>query len=322
MTGYLELHGALICRKCPPTVIAFSWESVVRLPPLNALRAFEATVRAGSLNGAAAELFVTPTAVSRHIKNLESYLGVPLFDRRGGHMEANNAGRQYATALNRGFRAIADSTMQIRATRKKSSIVLHAYTTLLVRWIMPRVIHFQKKYPDIELNIETGFRSGGFPNAPMDVALRYGAGSWPNLKSFRIFDDESVVFCAPSIAEKIQGKPPGSWPREMPILVHSRRPLDWTDWFSIAGVNDQLPNPRISFEDLLLVYQAAYDGLGIAITQQRYIADDVARGALVQISPLVLKRELAYYAVCSPEVSENTPVRAFIDWMVSEGTCA
>ena len=290
----------------------------MRLPRLNALRAFEATVRAGSLNGAAAELFVTPTAVSRHVKNLEDDLGTPLFDRRGGHMVVNSVGRRYAAALNRSFRAIADSTAQVRASPEKASVVLRAYTALLVHWLMPRISSFQKAHPEVELNIETGFRSTSFSTGLVEVAFRYGAGSWPNLNSFKIFDDESVVFGAPSVAERVQGLSPDKWPRDIPILVHSRRPLDWTDWFSIAGVDDQIPNRRLGFEDMMLVYQAAHDGLGLAITQRRYIAANVARGALVQVSPLVLRRELGYYAVCSPDVAENKSARMLIDWLLNE----
>ncbi|MGE3144122.1 MAG: LysR substrate-binding domain-containing protein [Pseudorhodoplanes sp.] len=291
----------------------------MRLPRLNALRAFEATVRAGSLNGAAAELFVTPTAVSRHIKKLEDYLGVTLFERGGGHLVPNEIGRRYALALNRSFRAIADSTAQVRSSSGKAPVVLRAYTTLLVHWLMPRLGLFQREHPEIELNIESGFRSADFSRGSLEIAIRYGNGTWPNLKSFRIFSDESVAFSAPSVAERLSGISPDKWPRDVSLLVHGRRPLDWTDWLSIAGIEDELPHRRLSFEDMLLVYQAAHDGLGVAIAQRRYIAAGIARRTLMQVSPVVLRRELGYYAVCPQEVADTKPARAFIEWLVKEG---
>ena len=242
---------------------------------------------------------------------------MPLFDRRPGHLASTDAGLRYARALRRSFTGIARATSEVRASSGRPHLVVRAYTTFLVRWLIPRLGSFQKQHPEIDLSVDSGFSAADLSKGEIDIEIRYGRGAWPNLKVFPIFGDELVPFCSPGLASEFVGKHPADWPKEFPIIVHTRRPDDWDDWFAAQGVSD-LPRRRIEFEDLLLAYQAAHDGLGVAITQTRYIATDVAKGALTPVSSNLLRSTLGYYAVCPIEVAENESAMAFIKWLIDE----
>jgi len=291
----------------------------MRTPPLNALKAYEAVSRTGSLTRAADELFVTPTAVGRHIKKLEDYLGVPLFERRNGQLVTTEASRRFAKALHRSFAGIVDATNELLRTSGRMHLVIKVYTTFLVHWLMPKLGAFQQEHPEIELNIESGFGRADFQNDRVDIAIRYGDGEWPNLKAFRIFQDELVPFCSPALAPRVLGIPPTSWPTDISLIVHGRRPDDWPDWLSAQNLSTPLSHKRLGFEDLLMVYRAAQDSLGVAITQKRYISDDVERGILVPVSDSVLKREQGYYAICPADVAETKAAMIFIEWIQRQG---
>jgi LysR family transcriptional regulator, glycine cleavage system transcriptional activator len=288
-----------------------------RLPPLNALRAFETVARHGTIAAAAEELLVTPTAAGRHIKHLEDILGVALFDREAGRLTLTIHGREYARALSRGFELMADATDRVVDTPGRVQLTLHAYTTFLIRWLVPHLPEFQSKHPDVELRLITGNAAIDFArDENVDLDIRYGRGKWPGLSTTRLFEDELVAFGNSAMRDQIAAMSPEDAFGSTTLLVHALRMDDWPEWLETAGLSDVIPANQIVFDDLALIYQAALDGLGIGLSQQRYLTKDVADGRLHQLSPTVLRRQRGYHLVCRTEAMRNPAIRAFTSWIV------
>lgn len=287
-----------------------------RLPPLNALKAFEGVARHGSLSRAAEELLVTPTAIGRHVKNLEESLQVALFDRDGGSLRLTEPGRRYAQVVAEAFGAIAAATDDLRDRPGRVRIAVRAYTTFLVRWLIPRLAAFHARHPDVELALSSGYDPVDFNRDRVDVAVRYGHGRWAGLTAIRLFEDEIIVFGPPGSRARLRPAGPAALLEEV-LIVHQRRPQDWADWLAAAGVKGR-PQRIVEFDDLALVYQAVTDGLGIGLTQRRYLAADIAAGRLEQVCDPVLRRDRGYYAVCPTDAATRPAVRAFLEWVAGE----
>jgi LysR family glycine cleavage system transcriptional activator len=291
-----------------------------RLPPLNALRAFEVVARRGSLTKAAEELLVTPTAVGRHIKNIEDILRIQLFHREAGILVLTDRGRTYARDLNRAFQTIADSTDTLLDMPGRVQLSLRTYTTFLIRWLIPRLPRFYERHPDVELKLSAAYEPVDFNRDRIDIGVRYGNGKWPGLSIVRLFEDELVAFGNSTIRDRFEAESLASGQSSVPILVHSRRPDDWADWLQAAGIPPMMLAQQITFDDLALIYQGALDGLGVALSQRRYIERDLATGRLYQVSDTILRRQRGYYLICPPDVARSPAGKAFITWLTAEAS--
>jgi LysR family transcriptional regulator, glycine cleavage system transcriptional activator len=286
-----------------------------RLPPLNALRAFEAVARQGTLTRAAEELHVTPTAVGRHIRNLEDSLNVRLFDREGGLLSLTAHGKSYARTLGRAFEMMSEATDLLSEASARTQVTLRAYTTLLVRWLIPRIPAFQQQHPEVELRLTTAFDAVDFERDDVDLGVRYGKGHWPGLQATLLFSDELVAVGNAAMRERFAAQPLGKALASSALLVHTLHLDDWPDWLEEAGLADFIPSNRIPFDDMSLIYQSALDGLGVGMVQRRYLAGDLAEGRLHLLSPVVLRRERGFYLVCRPETALNPAVQSFVRWI-------
>ncbi|MDB6141932.1 MAG: hypothetical protein JWP80_976 [Pseudomonas sp.] len=286
-----------------------------RLPPLNALRAFETVARTGTLTHAGEELLVTPTAVGRHIKNLEDILGIPLFEREGGLLVLTMQGRHYARSLGRAFELIADATDLLVGSKSRTPVTLRAYTTFLVRWLIPQLSDFQRAHPEVELRLTAAFDAVDFTRDTVDLGVRYGDGRWPGLHVTPLFTDELVAVGNSAMRDRFANLSMEEAFASSTLLVHTLRLDDWPDWFEVAGLVDVIPSSQLPLDDMSLIYQGVLDGLGIGLSQRRYVAQDVADGRLHLLSPAVLRRQRGFYLVGS---TPPTPaVQAFIDWIVA-----
>ena len=239
----------------------------MRLPPLNALRAFEAVARHGVLSRAAEELGVTPTAVSRHIKNLEDALGVPLFNRGPGVLKLTPRGHSYARTLTRSFDLMLDATNLLADSAGRVHVTLRAYTTFLVRWLIPQLPDFHARHPDVELHLTTAFDPVDFNRDSVDLGVRYGHGNWPGLDATLLFNDEMAVVGNTAVKQRFAAQPFAQALASEPHLVHTLRLDDWPDWLETAGLNDLKPARRIPLDDMSLIYQGMLDGLGVGLCQ-------------------------------------------------------
>jgi LysR family transcriptional regulator, glycine cleavage system transcriptional activator len=287
----------------------------MRLPPLNALRAFEAVARHGVLSRAAEELGVTPTAVSRHIKNLEDALGLALFDREAGALKLTSRGRSYARTLTRSFDLMLDATNLLAESAGKIHVTLRAYTTFLVRWLIPQLPDFHARHPDVELHLTTAFDPVDFSRDSVDLGVRYGHGNWPGLDATLLYNDAMVVVGNTTVKDRFAARPFVEALAAEPHLVHTLRLDDWPDWLETAGLNDLKPARRIPLDDMSLIYQGMLDGLGVGICFSQYLPQDLAEGRLHLLSPVTLHRQRGFYLVCPKETAGNPGVAAFIDWI-------
>jgi LysR family glycine cleavage system transcriptional activator len=287
-----------------------------RLPPLNALRAFEAVARHGSVTKAAEELCVTQSAVSRHIRTLEERLGFPLFQRTGHGLEISASSQTFATALNETFVRMAQATDALVTTQAHSILTIRAYTTFLTRWLIPALPDFHRKFPQIEVRLVASSEPVNFERDAVDVGVRYGGGRWRNWRSDALFFDELRPVCSPGYAETLRAGSPAEALVEATLLHHNRRPADWPEWLALAGAKGVQPKENLFFEDLGIVYECARAGLGLAMGQHAYLLDDLALGRLVEPFPEALTRSTGYFLVCPESRAEVPKIACFREWVL------
>jgi LysR family glycine cleavage system transcriptional activator len=286
-----------------------------QLPPLNALRAFEATARHLSVKNAADELCVTPGAVSQLVKTLELHLGVQLFRRVNRGVFLTDAGQAYLPPVRNAFRQISDATQKVAVPAETGLLTVSATPFFASAWLVPRLKSFQDAHPDIDLQVLTSNALADFSRDGVDVAIRHGMGQYPGLASQRVLTVEMVPVAAPALVVEY-GKPKKpadllQWPR-----VNDADRKGWRLWFEAQGIEDAGPARGPSFDDAGLLLQAVLAGQGAALLPAAMMAPEIARGRLVQLSKATWLEDFAYYLVC-PEGSRDRPkVAAFRDWLL------
>ncbi|MBI1244891.1 MAG: transcriptional regulator GcvA [Alphaproteobacteria bacterium] len=287
-----------------------------RLPPLNALRAFEAAARHLSLTKAAEELGVTQAAVSHQVKGLEDALGVKLFNRLTRALALTPAGASLAPELEGAFVRIASAVERARERDTAGTVRLSLLTTIALTFLVPRLGRFAAKHPAIELRLETSARLVDFTREPIDAAIRYGDGHYPGVHADRLFDDVLTPLCAPSLAKKIR-KPADVM--DHPLLDDNIVYDEWKTWCAAAGVGPCPARRRAAtFDSTRVAVEAAMEGMGIAIGAPFLFAAQIASGRLVQPLPIVTPSGRAYWFVCRRQDIERPTIRALRDWLMEE----
>lgn len=282
------------------------------IPPLNSLRAFEASARTGSLSKAAEELHVTPTAISRHVRTLEDYLDIPLFDRKPSSLELTPAGRTYALSLGRAFEEISSATKKLKSSSKELHLSVRSYTTFMIKWLMPRLANFQLEHPQVHVQLSTGYEHVDLERDRIDVWIRYGRGQWPDSFIQPVFNDRIRPFATTALRKELN-KPDDL--QNYTLLRHSRRANDWNDWLEHAGVQLNQRIRTLDFDDLALVFEAADSGMGIGITQEEYLKQDQLKGKFYCPFETSLERDTGYFALTSQHRENNPAVGLFLDWL-------
>jgi LysR family glycine cleavage system transcriptional activator len=290
-----------------------------RLPPLNALRAFEATARHLSVKNAADELYVTPSAVSQMLKTLELHLGVVLFQRVNRGIFLTDAGQDYLPPVRNAFRQIAEATKRVAASVDTGILTVSVTPFFAAAWLVPRLKEFQDAQPDIDLQVVTSNTPADFSRDGVDVAVRHGLGRYPGLCSERVVAVEIVPVAAATLAAKL-GTPASPaaltrWPH-----VHDADRKGWHLWFQAHGIDD-IGIPRgPAFDDSSLLLKAVLAGQGAGLLPAAMVALDLAEGRLVKLADVALLEAFAYYLVY-PEVSRERPkVAAFRTWILDAAT--
>lgn len=281
---------------------------------LGPLRVFDAVCRAKGVSRAAQVLHVTPGAVSQQIKHLETGLGAQLFQKSGREIQLTAVGERLAHRVSDAFDRLNDALNEVADDHAKKRLRLKAAPTLAIRWLVPRLQGFYAQHPDIDLEIATIAIADDIRLEGADCAIRHGMGEWTDVELDHLFDDEFLPVCAPSVVAQVRS------PEDLlqANLLHSMlRPQAWSLWFSSAGVSDPPRQRGITLANAALCYQAAADGLGVAMAQRAYVEDDLRIGRLVVAADHVAKTELGYYLVCDPIKATTAPVRLFRDWIRS-----
>ena len=249
--------------------------AVRKLPFLNGVRAFEAAARAEGFARAAAELHVTPAAISRMVQLLEQRLGVPLFDRKANRLTLTAAGRAYQAGLTPILDQLALLTAQVAAMAGSRVLTIGVGPTFATRWLIPRLADFQKCAPDVEVRFATGGATVPY-NDEWTCGIRLGGGSWPGFLAERLFAAELRPVCAPAIARRLR-RPDDL--RNVTLLRVAHAEDDWPRWFKALELG-RIRASGPEFEYYGQALQAAADGVGVAMGISPYVDDDLAAGRL------------------------------------------
>ena len=294
-----------------------------RLPPLNSLRAFEAAARHLSFTRAAEELHVTPAAISHHVKALEEHLGVKLFRRLNRAVLLTHAGQACVAGLSDAFDRMAVALERLRAQEFSGPLTVSTSPALAARWLVPRLERFQELCPEIDVRVSAAMRLVDFAREDVDVAIRYGTGSYPGLLTELLLTNEVVPVCAPALLEGPRLLRAPEDLRHHTLLHDDTRTSDgaypnWAMWLRAAGLEDVDPSRGTRFDYPGLVLEAAAAGDGIALALSTVAAADIAAGRLVRPFEVVVPTPFAYYVVCPQATAERPKVAAFRRWLTTE----
>ncbi len=293
-----------------------------RIPPLNPLRVFEVVARTENLTAAALELHVTQSAVSRQIAVLEAYLGVELFRRERHGVTLTRAGRLYAEDVISAFNLIAECTEKLLRDSSQGALRIRTYTTFTAKWLIPRLPEFRRLHPNIEVRISNGVPDVDFDRDNVDLAIQFGDGKWPRVKSDFLFSDEIEPVCSPAYLREQKTDPlkPGELLKRRLLISHYRR-SDWDEWLAAAGLSSLAQDAeRMSFSSSVLTWQAALDGLGMAIGQTALLVSELESGTLIRPFHRPLERTQAYFVV-RPELQRySRKVTLFKEWLLDSAS--
>ncbi|MFO1129370.1 MAG: transcriptional regulator GcvA [Rhodospirillales bacterium] len=291
--------------------------------PFNALRTFEAAARRLSFTSAAEELAVTQSAVSHQIRALEVTLGVPLFRRLPRGLRLTDAGQRLLPVVRGAFDDLSAAMDRLRSVECGNTLTVSVMPSFAVKWLVPRISRFQADHPDIDLRISASERLADFSRDSIDVAVRFGDGTWPGLYCERLFGEQVTPMCAPAVAKGI------TRPADLAgvTLLHEEMlPLGrfptWVSWLDAAGVRGVDPSRGPHFSHTHLMLQAAIDGHGVALGQTLLAMDDLLAGILVQPFALRLPTGYAYWLVSPVATADLPKIQAFRAWVKAETTDA
>lgn len=288
------------------------------LPPLNALRFFEAAARHRSFVRAAEELHVTPAAVSQQIKLLEEYLGVTLF-KRGKSLALNESAKDSMHLISDAFDQLERAMLRVRSGSIAGPLTISAPPAFASRWIIPRLRDFYARYPDVEIHLLATRRVVDFSMEEVDMAIRFGSSNHPGLSAERLMPEAIVPVAVPKVARSI--KSPADLARAKLIEddwhVRSGTFPEWTTLLATLGVVDAPLNVR-RFGDSDLALEAATNGLGVTLAWHSLVRDDIQSRRLVQILNYSIPSDLSYQLVMPRNKTMVSKVAAFRAWMFEQ----
>jgi len=293
-----------------------------RLPPLNALRAFEAAARHLNFSRAADELSVTPGAVSQQIQNLEDYVGVALFKRTPKGLLLTDPAQIALPALREAFDRLAEAASMLSAAVDGRRLTVTVPPSFASKWLLPRLGSFEALHPDVDVWVSAGMELTDFASGEVDLAIRYGAGRYPGLEVIRLMQETVIPVASPELLANNPLENLGDLSNA--VLLHDGSPdadescPDWTMWLAARGVRgvDGARGPR--FNQSSLVIEAAVGGRGVALAKRALAQVDLDAGRLVAPFQIATAVDFAYYLV-HPKTKGRLPqVKAFITWITAE----
>jgi LysR family glycine cleavage system transcriptional activator len=297
----------------------------VQFPGTRSLRVIEAAGRHLNFSQAAAELGLTPAAISHQIKEIENQLGVTLFSRTSRSMRLTGAGEVLHAAATESLAVLAHGLARAQRERGGKQLKITAPPSIAAKWLVPRIDRFMERWPGIDVRMDVSNHIRDFVRDDVDVAIRWGKGNYPGMRADRLFDNTISPVCSPKLLES---GPPLREPRDLlrHKLIHlswSGQGVTWPDWrmwMLAAGIEDFDDRPGLHFDDSGPALQAAIDGQGIALGDYSLVADDLAAGKLIRPFELSIKGppQFACYIVSPVETEDDPLVRAFREWALEE----
>jgi LysR family glycine cleavage system transcriptional activator len=308
-----------------------------RLPPLNALRAFEAAARHLSFKKASDELSVTPTAISHQIHGLEDYLGFALFHRLTRALELTSEGQAMLPKVREGLECFAAAIESTQRHESGGRLLVTSPPVFASRWLISHLPGYTARHPEVQLHMTaspkmidppdalqvSGFETIDVRDDETELFIRFGRGRYPGCRVDRLFSPAYTAVCSPRL---LTGMRPLNVPKDLRYhdLLHDDttpelmdRPT-WAEWLLLAGVDGVDDNAGTHFSDSSLALAAVIDGLGIALASMPLVEAEVAAGRLVVPFDILVRRPQAYYLVIPEAVAERPVIRAFREWLRAE----
>ena len=289
-----------------------------KLPPLNALKAFESAARYLNFTKAAEELFVTQAAVSHQIKLLEDFLGIQLFHRRNRLLELTELGLQYFDEIRPLLENIVTATEKIKLKNSRQILTISVPQTFGMHWLVPRLNDFHQKFPSIEVRIKGVDQDEGLLGKEIDVAIYYGSGKWENVESVRLGESPLVILASPDfLAEN-----PLNTPQDLvgKTLLHVFSRNKWKRVVDNFNLNDQIDVEETGtmFSHTFMALQAAMHQQGIAVANKVVAQHELDQGNLIEPFSTGLNDEKSFYVVYPPQMAEVSKVQHFVEWILQE----
>ena len=296
---------------------------VDRMPPLNALRAFEAVARRLSFARAAEELHVTKAAVAQQVRLLEQEIGAPLVQRSGRGLALTESGAAGAPALAEGFAALARAARAMRETKGRSFLVINSSASFAATWLVGRIGKFKARHPEIDVLLDANPMGDALESNATDALIRWGAGEFPGLATTLLFKEDVFPVCSPEI---VSADTPLRTPEDLNrhTLLHLEwSPAypswpSWSDWLKAAGASDVGARHGVWFNNMAMAIRAAAQGQGVALGSIAIVADELAAGRLIAPFSTSVRTPFGYYFLCRPEEAATPRIKAFREFLVEE----
>lgn len=297
-----------------------------RLPPLNSIRAFEATARHLSFSKAADELNVTPGAVSQQVKVLEEHLNLKLFKRKNRLILLSDEAQICLPLLTESLDKLAQSFDMIRERSDHQPLTITAPPALTSYWLLPRLSAFQKQFPDIDVRLDASNDLADLINDDIDVGIRFGTGDYPGLEADYLFSQSVIPVCSPLL---LQGEHKLQTPEDLKkfTLLHAQGDffitdnthIDWDMWFTSVGAKDIDANHGLHFTQHNFLVEAAIRGQGVALVGNVIIKEELASGQLVKLFENTdIPLNFSFYLIYSSNKANLTRIKAFREWLLGE----
>ncbi len=291
------------------------------LPPLTALIAFESAARHMNFTRAAEELNVTQPAISHQIQMLETDLGVRLFERKGRQVALTSTGQEFFRSISEGLGRIADVSRSIRQATDSGTVTIATNPGVAAFWLMPRLSRFQELNPDLKVRVLTSERDRNLPLEDLDIAIRFGSGTWSNADATMLMPEVVVPVCSPGY-----GGAEDRWTAERiwsdPALLHQEddenRWFTWEDWRARWMPDGQRVEPKLIFSNYSVEILQAVSGKGIALGWIHMLADLFDAGSLLRLSDFELRSERGYFVVVPLGKPVREEVKLLRDWLFSQ----
>jgi LysR family glycine cleavage system transcriptional activator len=298
---------------------------VRRLPPLSALRAFEATARHQSVARAAEELHVTPAAVSHHIRKLEEWLGLRLFQRLKGQFRLAPAGKTYLATIGVAFNQIWDATERLAASDSERIVTFLGPPSFIAKWLVPRIPAFQKAHPRIDLRVVGLTQPIDLTQQVVDIAIGFGWEAPADMVRIPWLRYEVFPVCSPKLRNELSIRKPADLPRYPLIHDEGLRvydQIDWDTYLRAAGVAKADVSRGLRVNAASVAYDMAIGGHGIVLARSVLVQTDLESGQLVRLFDLALPGEISYDIIYPEHAITASRVRAVKDWLQSQSVAA
>jgi LysR family glycine cleavage system transcriptional activator len=289
-----------------------------KLPPLNAVRAFEVAARHVSFTKAATELNVTHGAVSRQVARLEEWLGVPLFQRSSSQLTLTEAGRGYLTEASAALDRLALASMYLAQQAAPTALRVNAPPTFTMRWLIARMSGFQRRRAEVEVRLTTGLTPVNFTDNAYDIAIRGAQAPLEGCASLPFMTEIIAPVCHPDLVEKT----PLAQARDLArhtLVSYATEPYAWNQWLDAAGTPKLRPAGALKFEQMYFALQAASEGLGLVLVPLFLVIDDMLAGRLCAPLGLLAAKRRTYYANYATSAKSYPVINSFCEWLQQEG---